>query len=191
MRRNSAAPPRPPGPPRATAPHMDTSDENSKPGRKPVLDDAKRREICAILAIGGTRRMAAHYVGCSVDTVGRTALRDPAFADQIRKAEVGSEILFLRNLRAACQDAKQWRAATWALERFFPDRYGRRPPRTITRAELRELLRNLGLEIASGFPSAADRQRIVARLDQLVRTARRQAGRKRRTPKRKIEAQET
>ena len=35
---------------------MDTSDENSKPGRKPVLDDAKRREICAILAIGPARR---------------------------------------------------------------------------------------------------------------------------------------
>ncbi len=180
---------------------MDTSDENSKPGRKPLLDDAKRREICAILAIGGTRRMAAHYVGCSVDTVGRAALRDPAFADQIRKAEVGSEILFLRNLRAACQDAKQWRAATWGLERFFPDRYGRRPPRTITRAALRQLLRHLGLEIASGFPSGADRQRIVARLDQLVRAARRQAGatgsarprpaRARRTSKRKIEAQAT
>jgi hypothetical protein len=71
----------------ATDPHMDTSDENSKPGRKPGLDDAKRREICAILAIGGTRRMAAHYVGCSVDTVGRTALCDPAFAAQIRRSK--------------------------------------------------------------------------------------------------------
>jgi len=139
---------------------MDTSDENSKPGRKPVLDDAKRREICAILAIGGTRRMAAHYVGCSVDTVGRTALRDPAFADQIRKAEVGSEILFLRNLRDACQDAKQWRAATWALERFFPDRYGRRTPRTITRAASANCSATLGLKWPPDFrptPTAADR----------------------------------
>ena len=59
-RRGAAAPTRTSP---ATASHMDISDENSKPGRKPVLDDAKRREICAILAIGGTRRMAARYVG--------------------------------------------------------------------------------------------------------------------------------
>ncbi len=56
---------------------MNPSDENGKPGRKPVLDDAERREICAILGIGETRRMAAQYVGSSVDTVVRTALRSP------------------------------------------------------------------------------------------------------------------
>ena len=35
------------------------TNQNSRPGRKPLLDVAKRREICEILAIGGTRTLAA------------------------------------------------------------------------------------------------------------------------------------
>ena len=37
----------------------EASSENSKPGRKPILDEAKRSDIWAILASGGTRTLAA------------------------------------------------------------------------------------------------------------------------------------
>ena len=100
--------------------------QNSRPGRKPLLDEAKRREICEILAVGGTRTMAAAYVGCSLDTIARTAQRDRMFAKQLRKASVECEICCLRNLSNAAQDPKNWRAAAWALERLYPERYGRR-----------------------------------------------------------------
>src|SRR5205807_1961940 len=145
------------------------SGENSKPGRKPVLDEAKRSEICAIIATGGTRTMAARYVGCSLDTITRTADRDPAFADQIRKAEVGAELRFLRNLG----DAKRWRSAAWALGRFFPDRYGRRKPRTVTLSQLRVALRQVGARIMRSIASAADRKRVLDLLDDLAGQARR------------------
>jgi len=152
-----------------------------------MLDDVKRREICAILAIGGSRTMAACYVGCSLDTIARTALRDPAFADQIRKATVGCELLFLRNLQSAAQDTRRWRAVAWALERFYPDRYGRRPPRTITYRQLRQGLRQVGAGLMSDIPSAADRQRVIDRLDQMARTACRRGEQTRRRLKRLLE----
>jgi hypothetical protein len=60
----------------------------SRRGRPPLLNEAKRRAICAILACGGTRTMAAAFAGCSVDTIARTAQRDPEFAAQIRRADI-------------------------------------------------------------------------------------------------------
>ncbi len=54
---------------------------------KSLLDDGKKRDICLILSLGGTRQMAAHYVGCSVRTIRNTAHRDPLFADQLAKTK--------------------------------------------------------------------------------------------------------
>ena len=82
---------------------MYSINQNSRPGRKPLLDEAKRREICEILAVGGTRTLAACYVGCSLDTIARTAKRDRAFAKQLRKAEVECEIRCSRSLAAAAE----------------------------------------------------------------------------------------
>src|SRR5579859_1116455 len=90
---------------------LDAVNQNSRPGRKPLLDEAKRRQICEILEIGGTRTMAAAYVGCSLDTIARAAKRDRAFAKELRKASVECEIRCLRNLSRAAENPSQWRAA--------------------------------------------------------------------------------
>ena len=144
--------------------------QNSRPGRKPLLDEAKRREICEVLAVGGTRTMAAAYVGCSLDTIARTAQRDRAFAQQIWEAESDAEILFLRTLKT-----KQWRSAAWALERLFPCRYARRAADTITREQLAQLLRSLGQrlarEVSRTAPTAEQRRATV----EIVRDAERDA----------------
>ena len=118
--------------------------QNSRPGRKPLLDEAKRREICKVLAVGGTRTMAAAYVGCSLDTIARAAKRDRAFAEELRRASVECEIRCLRNLSKAAQEPKNWRAAAWMLERLYPERYARRKhvgltPQRSPRAEPRHL----------------------------------------------------
>ncbi len=103
---------------------LDAVNQNSRPGRKPLLDEAKRRKICEVLAVGGTRTMAAAYVGRSLDTIARAAKRDPAFAKELRRASVECEIRCLRNLSKAAQEPKNWRAAAWMLERLWPERYG-------------------------------------------------------------------
>ena len=96
-------------------------------GRPPVLDDAKRREILAILTVGCSRRAAAKYVGCAPATIANTAARDPEFAEQLRQAESKAEVGYLKNIRKAAKKEQYWRAAAWALERKYPERV--RPPR--------------------------------------------------------------
>lgn len=58
----------------------------AKRGRPPVLDEFKRGQIVGMIAMGGSRRTAAGYVGCSVSTIQNTADRDPQFAESLRRA---------------------------------------------------------------------------------------------------------
>ena len=132
------------------------------------LDETKRREVCAILAVGGTRLMAASYVGCCTRTIRRTALRDVEFAEQLRKAELGPEITFLKSIQAAAADVKQWRAAAWALERLFPERYARRPPDTITIEQMTEIIKALADIIVGEIPAKPYRRRVLARIAKLL-----------------------
>ena len=64
----------------------------SRRGRPPVLDEAKKREILAIVAVGCSRSTAAAYVGCATSTIQNTADRDPAFAEKLRQAAYNTEV---------------------------------------------------------------------------------------------------
>ncbi len=136
--------------------------------RRLKLDDTKQREICAILAIGGTRLMAAHYVGCHVETIRKKALREPEFAAQLRRAEVTPEITLLRGIQAAAADPKQWRAAAWALERLFPARYGRRRAESIGFDQMKQIVERLATVVLSEVPIKRYRRAILDRLGELV-----------------------
>ena len=136
--------------------------------RRLKLDATKRREVCAILAVGGTRVMAAAYVGCATSTIRARALRDPEFAEQLRKAELSSEITFLKSIQAAAADVKQWRAAAWALERLFPERYARRAPDTITVEQMNEIIQALAGIMVGEVPVKRYRQRLLERLAEML-----------------------
>ncbi len=136
-----------------------------------MLDENQQRDICAILTVGGTRRMAAEYAGCHIEAIRRTALADRDFALRIRKAEVGPEITLLRNIQVAASDPKQWRAAAWALERLYPDRYARRPPDAIGPEQLEEIIRQLGQIVVGEVPVKRFRERVLARLVELTADA--------------------
>ncbi len=144
-----------------------------------TLDETKKREVFAILAVGGTRHMAAQYVGCHVETIRKAALRDPEFSDQLRKAEVGAELTFLRNIQQASKDPKQWRASAWALERLYPDRYGRRPPNSITPEQLAEVIREMGTIVAGEVRAKPFRERVLTRLSELAAEPRKSPANKR------------
>ncbi len=90
--------------------------------------EEKKRELFAALLLGLNRKVAADCVGCSPQTIWRTARRDPEFAKRLRQLEGKSELALLHSVQVAAKDEKNWRAAAWALERLFPDRYSRRGP---------------------------------------------------------------
>ncbi|HEY5312092.1 MAG TPA: hypothetical protein VIK18_06215 [Pirellulales bacterium] len=139
----------------------------AKCGRRPVLDDAKRREICAVLSMGGSRRLAARYVGCSPATISNTAERDPGFSAQLDQAEGQHELLYLRNIQAAAKKEQYWRAAAWMLERRYPERYAQRRPGAITVEQIIELLSQFAEIVVQELPHHDDQQRVLGRLELL------------------------
>ena len=123
-----------------------------KRGRRPVLDDEKRAQIVAILSVGCSQNMAAQYVGCASRTIQRTAERDPKFAEELREAKGNAELGLVKNIRNAAKKEQYWRAAAWALERGFPEKYARRGPDVITVEQIGLLLTKFSEIIVEEVP---------------------------------------
>jgi transposase len=133
-----------------------------------ILDEKKRSEICGILAVGGTRALAARLVGCSTSTIYRAARRDPDFKQQLRQAKGHMEVLQLKYIADAGQSKSNWRAAAWLLERKFPSRYGRRSPDVATVEQISRVLVSFAELIAAEIPDAGLRQQILNRLKEVA-----------------------
>ncbi len=135
----------------------------AKRGRKPVLDEIKKGQIIAMLAVGCSRRTAAKFIGCDVKTIANTAEREPAFAERLRQTENSQEYTHLKNIQDAAKQDKYWRAAAWVLERRFPDDYGRRGPHVVTVNQIRELLARFAEIIVEEVPVPEYRKNILKR----------------------------
>lgn len=106
------------------------------PGRPRALDDAKRREVCALVSAGCGLELAARHVGCNSSTVRREARRNPDFRKQLRLARRECELAPLQAMHKACK--RHWRAAAWLLERTRAERFAKIAPQTITLDQFKE-----------------------------------------------------
>ena len=140
----------------------------AKRGRRPVLDQYKKREILAIISMGHSRRTAARYVGCAPSTIANTAERDAAFARGLRQAELKSEIDNMKNIQEAAKKAQYWRAAAWILERRNPEDFAPKNPNALTIDDLRQLLAEFVQIIMEEITVARYRNRLLKRLDVLT-----------------------
>ncbi|MHB1033661.1 MAG: hypothetical protein ACYC35_26565 [Pirellulales bacterium] len=122
----------------------------AKRGRSAILDEAKQRELCAMVTLGCSRNAAAKYVGCTAATVRNTLVRDEAFAARMRTAEFNSEAIPLKAIMNAGN--KSWRAAAWLLERLYPEQYARRSAYSVTREETSTLLAQIGECLGETLP---------------------------------------
>jgi hypothetical protein len=135
-----------------------------------VLDEGKQLEILAILTVGCSQTVAAHYVGCDRKTIQRTAERDPKFAEKIQRAKCNAEIGLVKNIRNAAKKEQYWRAAAWALERGFPEKYARRGPDVITAEQLAQILGQFAERITQLVPNEKSRKNIVKDVESLARS---------------------
>jgi len=94
-------------------------------GRVRTLDDAKQREVCALMSAGCSLQAAAEYIECAPNTIRREAARNPQFNQRFREARLQAQLSPLSAMRKAAAD--HWRAAAWMLERTDPEHFGRRP----------------------------------------------------------------
>jgi len=138
-------------------------------GQEPILDEAKKGEILAILSVGCSRETAARYVGCSTYVIDRAAQRDSQFADQLRRADIRAEVGCLKSIQKAARQERYWRAAAWAMERRNPAEYALRPAATMTYAEVEQLLEQIARLIVESLPASRQRQALLRRLQSRVR----------------------
>jgi hypothetical protein len=136
-------------------------------GRPRALDDAKRREVCALISTGCGIDGAARYVGCSPITIRREALRNPEFHEQLREAELSAQMAPLQAMRNAA--STHWRAAAWFLERTQPLTFAPRRPLTLTVEEASFYLDRLMEIFFEEVSNDDDRRRALARLDDIQR----------------------
>lgn len=135
-------------------------------GRPRVLNEIKKREICAILTVGCSRVRAAQYVGCHPDTIRNEARRDDEFAADLEHAESHHEINHLKHINDAAKEGRYWRAAAWVLERRYPDRYGRRKANTITIEQMSQALAQFADVMLEELPEGGARDQMLARVSE-------------------------
>jgi len=136
--------------------------------RRTILDDGKRNAVVAIISVGCGVDVAAKYVGCSASTIRRTAAREPDFNEQLRQARSNAELSLVKNIRKAGNKEQYWRAAAWALERGFPDKYAPRQPDAVTREQLRLMLAEFVEIIIADLPERY-RKRVVKKVNSISR----------------------
>ncbi|MGD9126619.1 MAG: hypothetical protein PVH19_04500 [Planctomycetia bacterium] len=133
-----------------------------------LLDKIQRQKVCAILALGCSRRVAARYVGCRFSLIRATMSRDESFRQEIERAEQISEIEYIQNIKEAAKKSQYWRAAAWALERCNPDDYAFHDPTTFTMDQIRQLLDQFIEIIVQEIPAATQRKRLLYGLKKLT-----------------------
>jgi hypothetical protein len=129
-----------------------------------ALDPGKRANIIAILGVGGTRTLAAEFVGCHPQTITNTAKSDPQFAEDLRHAESSSEVHLLTSITNASKGVAH--AAKWALERLYPNTYGRRKPGTYSVEDIKQLLIELANRLAGAAVTEEERTRSLTTMAQ-------------------------
>jgi hypothetical protein len=127
-----------------------------------LLDDAKRREICALLTAGYPMYAAADYVGCSARTIKREIRRNTEFGDRVRRAAIAGQLDPLSTVRNAARS--DWRAAAWYLERTNPDQFVKRNPVLIKPEDMLEQMEGLAEKMLLEVKDGGTRDRILHRM---------------------------
>ena len=128
------------------------------------LNQEQRQRVLAMLAHGATRRMATKYAGCRVLDLTAEMQCDPDYKQQVQQHELRPEIEVLRALLVTARDPKQWRAAAWVLERFYPRRYAPRKADALRRAELQAALNSMEQQSAEAAADPKKGRQFLAHL---------------------------
>lgn len=136
----------------------------------PLIQAEEKEKILAILGVGGTRDMAAQYIGCHPRTLRRAAERDPEFAKKIIQAETTLENACLDTISKASRDPKYWRCAIWALDRVYPQRYAQGKRDMLSSKQIRDITEGVVGVVLSALPESVITPELRERLEEISET---------------------
>ena len=96
----------------------DDDNDDSKPGPKPLLDDAAKERVCMCLSVGLSRNLTAADLGVAKSTLSKTIQRDPEFKRRVLQAEAKYEKSRILLLLQAARES--WRAGAWMFKNYHP-----------------------------------------------------------------------
>lgn len=99
-----------------------------RPGRPTKLGPVERKQVLAVLQVGGSRRDAARVLKVWPTTLQRAMKRDRTFRRQVLRAETLGKLHHLRKLF----DHNAWGAHAFFLERRYPEEFARKDKVDIT-----------------------------------------------------------
>src|SRR5690242_14634289 len=96
-------------------------------GRKSKCTPAVVKKICEALKLGATYELAAAYAGIGERTFYDWMEQKPQFSQVVEEAEAAGAIISLQQIADAAASGipGSWRAASWKMERRWPQWYGR------------------------------------------------------------------
>jgi len=94
-------------------------EKKKKVGRPRFFDDDKKAQVIKMLESGGSRRMAANFVGCELSTLQKEMQRDPEFSDSLKEAEAKCYGYHVNKITKH----GSWQASAWFLARKWPEEW--------------------------------------------------------------------
>jgi hypothetical protein len=121
--------------------------------------------LCAIIRAGCDRRTACKLVDVSLDELSARMESDAELRREVLAAEASPEVRHMGNISKAGEEAKQWRASAWWIERrdaqqAAADEADASPTPGAVAAALRQMAELIVAEI----PDRDRRQTVLARL---------------------------
>lgn len=134
---------------------------------KPITDSDKQA-LRGMVSMGCASDVAAQTLGWTPEQLADTLRSDPAFALEVSQAKGKAHFHFVRSLHSASKDEKNWRAATWWLERRAQKQFGRNKNQVWTDADLVAFLDALTQIVVQSVHDPEDGQRLLAELGVLA-----------------------
>jgi IS30 family transposase len=134
--------------------------------KKYKLTQQERNEVLGLLSLGCSRTTAAKSIHRSPVTLREDILAHPKFAEEVAKAESGTEVFYLSKIRKAATKEQYWRAAAWVLERRLPERYGIKKAKALTSEQVQKFMTACLQIITEEITDEEQKEKIFQRLDE-------------------------
>jgi hypothetical protein len=127
-------------------------------------NDLRKTRILGMVFFGCDREIAAHSVGWSKGQLRVELKADEQFSLELARNEGLAELHHMKLVHKATEDEKNWRAATWWLDRRSKDRKERAGKRVITPDEITEFVEELVEIVFAEVKGETDRDRLAVAL---------------------------